>query len=286
MVSTNRSISSKVLEQAQKLDQANMTAALRGAWPPKKPVYNQYFFDLDSVIRNPKVVKPLSIALLNIMFKVDLKRLIQDRGRYSEEFIFTLITGSGDLVDKGIVSKTAEVIPEANSTTVLMELISNPLTIYKLEKPKNYRQAFERNPDGAKLKYNLVNIVSIVNSKENLSLFNAYGITELFFQGRSILEVIINSAGVTLPVSLLDIRNKGTSLWSIKIPKDSNAIGMDLSKLNLPFRAIVFGKIDSKGNPYQSTENIDIEEGDNILIISSNRNEETMTRFFQGNSNV
>ena len=85
----------------------------------------------------------------------------------------------------------------------------------------------------AKLKYNLVNIVSIVNSKENLSLFNAYGITELFFQGRSILEVIINSAGVTLPVSLLDIRNKGTSLWSIKIPKDSNAIGMDLSKLNL-----------------------------------------------------
>mgnify|MGYP001372759580 CR=1 FL=1 len=73
----------------------------------------------------------------------------------------------------------------------------------------------------AKLKYNLVNIVSIVNSKENLSLFNAYGITELFFQGRSILEVIINSAGVTLPVSLLDIRNKGTSLWSIKIPKDS-----------------------------------------------------------------
>ena len=138
----------------------------------------------------------------------------------------------------------------------------------------------------AKLKYNLVNIVSIVNSKENLSLFNAYGITELFFQGRSILEVIINSAGVTLPVSLLDIRNKGTSLWSIKIPKDSNAIGMDLSKLNLPFRGIVLGKVDSKGKPYQSTENIDIEEGDNILIISSNRNEETMTRFFQGNSNV
>ena len=61
---------------------------------------------------------------------------------------------------------------------------------------------------------------------------------------------------------------------------------MDISKLNLPFRAIVFGKIDSKGNPYQSSENIDIEEGDNILIISSNRNEETMKRFFQGSNNV
>mgnify|MGYP001171643122 CR=1 FL=1 len=138
----------------------------------------------------------------------------------------------------------------------------------------------------AKLKYKLNNVVSVVNSKENLSLFNACGISELFFQGRSILELIVNSSGVTLPVSLLDIRNKGTSLWSIKVPKNSNSIGMDISKLNLPFRAIVFGKIDSKGNPYQSSENIDIEEGDNILIISSNRNEETMKRFFQGSNNV
>lgn len=138
----------------------------------------------------------------------------------------------------------------------------------------------------AKLKYNLSNIVSVVNSKENLQLFNAYGITELFFQGRSVLELIVNSSGLTLPVSLLDIRSKGTSLWSIKIPKDSGAIGMDLSKINLPFRAIIFGKIDAKGNPYQSIENIDIEEGDNILIISSNRNEETMTRFFQGKKNA
>ena len=28
------------------------------------------------------------------------------------------------------------------------------------------------------------------------------------------------------------------------------------------------------------------ETGDNILIITSNRNEETMTRFFQGNKNA
>ena len=64
----------------------------------------------------------------------------------------------------------------------------------------------------AKYKYDLKNIVSVVNSKENISLFNAYGITELYFQGRSVLELIINSSGITLPISLLDIRNKGTSL--------------------------------------------------------------------------
>jgi len=138
----------------------------------------------------------------------------------------------------------------------------------------------------AKYKFNLTNIVSVVNSKENLPLFNAYGINELFFKGRSILELIINSSGITLPINLLDIRSKGTALWSIKIPSGSDVIGMDLAKINLPFRAMIFGKIDSKGNPFQSSENIDIEEGDSILIITSNRNEETMTRFFQGNKNA
>ena len=72
-VSTNRTIAAKVLDEAQDLDQKNMTAALRGAWPPKKPVYNQYFYDMDQLIRNPKVMRPLAIGLLNIIFKVDLK---------------------------------------------------------------------------------------------------------------------------------------------------------------------------------------------------------------------
>ena len=42
---------------------------------------------------------------------------------------------------------------------------------------------------------------------------------------------------------------------------------------------------DNKGNPFQSTENIDIEQYDTLLIISSNRNEESITRFFQGKDN-
>ena len=128
-------------------------------------------------------------------------------------------------------------------------------------------------------------IQSIVNSKENIPLFNANGISELVLREKSIIEIILNTAGVTLPVRLMDIQSKGTSVWSIRIPSGSEIIGNDLSKLKIPFRAIILGKIDSKGNPYQSTENVDIEEDDTILIISSNRNEESMTRFFQGNEN-
>ena len=38
-VSTNRTIAAKVLDEAQDLDQKNMTAALRGAWPPIQSVF-------------------------------------------------------------------------------------------------------------------------------------------------------------------------------------------------------------------------------------------------------
>jgi len=133
-----------------------------------------------------------------------------------------------------------------------------------------------------KIKYQISRVVSVVNSKENLPLFTAYGISDLVFQGRSIVELIINSAGVILPMRLMDIQAKGTSVWSIKISPRSDIIGTDISKIKIPFRAIILCKIDSKGNPYQATENIDIAEDDTILIISSNRNEESMTRFFQG----
>ena len=136
-----------------------------------------------------------------------------------------------------------------------------------------------------KLKYELSEVVSVVNRRENLPLFNAYGINELVLKEKSVTELILNTAGVSLPIRLMDIQSKGTSVWSIKIPSGSSIIGNDVSKLKIPFRAIILGKIDNKGNPFQSTENIDIEEGDTVLIISSNRNEESMTRFFQGKDN-
>tara|TARA_B100001996_G_scaffold289011_1_gene229254 strand:+ start:199 stop:891 length:693 start_codon:yes stop_codon:yes gene_type:complete len=136
-----------------------------------------------------------------------------------------------------------------------------------------------------KLKYELTEVVSVVNSRENLPLFHAYGINDLVVKERPVIELILNTAGVSLPVRLMDIQTKGTSVWSIKVPPDSSIIGSDIAKLKIPFRAIILGKIDNKGNPYQSTDNIDIESEDTILIISSNRNEESMTRFFQGKDN-
>ena len=155
-ISKTRSVGQKVLKQAQKLDQDKMTLALQGKFPPKKPVFNQYFKELNDLIVSPAVMKPLCVGLLNIIFKLDLKRMIKDRSRYSEEFAFTLITGAGDLGDGGIIVKPPTVIPEAASTSKILEETTNPRATYVLQKPAGYTQAFERGASGAKLKYDLL----------------------------------------------------------------------------------------------------------------------------------
>ena len=156
-ISTNRSVGQNVLKQAQKLGQKEaVTPAMSGKWPPKKPVFNQYFKELNDLIISPAVMRPLCIGLLNIIFKLDLKRMIKDRSRYSEEFAFTLITGAGDLGDGGIIVKPPTVIPEAASTSKILEETTNPRATYVLQKPAGYTQAFERGASGAKLKYDLL----------------------------------------------------------------------------------------------------------------------------------
>ena len=143
------------------------------------------------------------------------------------------------------------------------------------------------------LNHGLDDVVFIDSNKELVNNLNHKSQNLIAYSGNptspefleSITESILNTAGVSLPIKLMDIQSKGTSVWSIKIPAGSSIIGKDISKLKFPFRAIILGKIDNKGNPFQSTENIDIEQDDTVLIISSNRNEESMTRFFQGKDN-
>ena len=155
-VKNNRNDGAKVLKEAQKLGQKEaMTPALQGKWPPKKPVFNQYFKDLNDVMLSKDIMRPLCIGLLNIIFKLDLRRLIADRSRYSEEFVFTLITGSGDLTDNGIQIQNASVIPEKDSTSFLLKQVTDPRAIIFLKKPPGKKQAFEQGSNAAKLQYNL-----------------------------------------------------------------------------------------------------------------------------------
>ena len=55
----------------------------------------------------------------------------------------------------------------------------------------------------AKYKYKLENVVSVVNSKENLLYLMHMESLNYFFKEGQCCNLIINSSGITLPISLL-----------------------------------------------------------------------------------
>ena len=134
----------------------------------------------------------------------------------------------------------------------------------------------------AKYKYGVFEVISLVNQSENRLLFSSLGIDNVIYPDNSLVDKIINSSGASIPIQLMDIPLKGTAIWSVEIPSESSLIGIDIKNINTPFRALILGKIDNKGNPYDSSENLDIEEGDSLILVTSLRNKETMVRFFQG----
>ena len=144
-----------ILKDAQLLGQEQMTKALSNRWPPEKPLHSSYFQTFHELLTHAKVQKKLCIALLNIIFKLDLKKLIKDRGIHQEEFAFTLITGRGALENETtIVAAEAGVMPEEHSTSFLLDEITRRTTTYSFETAKGWRQPHEGGT-AAKLKYAL-----------------------------------------------------------------------------------------------------------------------------------
>lgn len=149
-ISTVRSQGAYILREAQKLGQPNMTKALQGKYP-ETSVENIYFRAFDEIFMDPKAQKPLVIALLNIIFKTDLQGFLGLRGVPKDEFKFTLLTGKGAFSGGNINVSPANELQETFTTSILTQKMSNPKTVYRVEKTPGERQAFEGGP--AKLFY-------------------------------------------------------------------------------------------------------------------------------------
>lgn len=149
-ISTVRSQGAFILAEAQKLGQSNMTNALQGDYP-EGGVENIYFRAFDEIFMDQRAHKPLVIALLNIIFKTDLKGFLGIRGVPKDEFKFTLLTGKGAFSGGNIVVSRADELQETFTTSILTQKMSNPRTTYRVTKTPGKLQAFEGGP--AKLFY-------------------------------------------------------------------------------------------------------------------------------------
>ena len=143
-VSQNEQMAKKVTVEANKLGSDRAKDALIQKFPYHTKIDNIYFRKFFSIMTDPQVTQYIAKALMNIVFKLDIKALMKDRQKYNEEFKFTLITGAGQLVnDVEITPFSPSVMPEENSTSMIAEMVSRPGQVYQMRGLVGYRQPHE-----------------------------------------------------------------------------------------------------------------------------------------------
>ena len=143
-VSSNEQKSKKVTKAADNIGTDKAKDALVGKFPAHTKLDNIYFKKFFSIMTSPKVSQLIAKALMNIIFKLDINSLMQERAKYREKFKFTLITGSGELVDDTVVTPySPAVIPEENSTALITEMVSRPGAVYQIRGLAGYVQPFD-----------------------------------------------------------------------------------------------------------------------------------------------
>ena len=148
-VSSNEQKSRKVTKAADTIGTDKAKDALIAKFPIHTKLDNIYFRKFFSIMTSPKVSQLIAKSLMNIIFKLDINGLMKERAKYNEEFKFTLITGSGDLVnDVEITPFGPSVIPEESSTSMITEMVSRPGVTYQIRGLDGYTQPF----DGGKSK--------------------------------------------------------------------------------------------------------------------------------------
>ena len=143
-VSQNEQMAKKVTVEANKLGSDRAKDALIQKFPYHTKIDNIYFRKFFSIMTDTQVTQYIAKALMNIVFKLDIKALMKDRQKYNEEFKFTLITGAGQLVnDVEITPFSPSVMPEENSTSMIAEMVSRPGQVYQMRGLVGYRQPHE-----------------------------------------------------------------------------------------------------------------------------------------------
>ena len=156
-VSKNPTTSKVVTKEAAKIGNKKAKDALFGAYPKHTKVFNTYFATLFQIMTLGETSKLIAEGLLNIVFKLDIyeftRKVAQNN---SEEFIFTLVTGIGEVVnDVKVTPYPASVIPERLSTPTIIKMIGDAGPgAYNITGKPGYKQPHQGG-SSASLKFNI-----------------------------------------------------------------------------------------------------------------------------------
>jgi len=134
----------------------------------------------------------------------------------------------------------------------------------------------------AKVKFNVPHTVARLRNPHRETIFKKLGIDVTVCSTQIILEAIEKEVPTHPLTHLLEIREKGMGIVSIKISPESTTIGKTLKNLSLPQDTKLALIIPKEGTPHMPAANTVIQAGDQIIALTDEASEEALRAALRG----
>lgn len=129
----------------------------------------------------------------------------------------------------------------------------------------------------AKHKFRVPRTIARSSNPKNEILFRQMGIDVTVNSTNVIMEYIQQEVPTHILTHLLTIRERGLELVDIKIPADSKSVGKKIKDITLPASSVLTLIIRRDQKPLLASPDIVIQNGDQIIALTSSGTEEQLT---------
>jgi trk system potassium uptake protein TrkA len=127
----------------------------------------------------------------------------------------------------------------------------------------------------AKHVFNVPRAVARINNPKNELIFRKLGIDSTVSATSAIMSHIEQELPTHPLISLMTLR-RGFEIVEIKIPGNASVVGRPLREVLLPHQSLIWGIVDTEGNPKAPTPDTVLRAGDEVVAVTLQESEEAL----------
>jgi trk system potassium uptake protein TrkA len=127
----------------------------------------------------------------------------------------------------------------------------------------------------AKHVFNVGRLVARINNPKNEVVFSELGIDSTVSATTAIMSHIEQELPTHQLIPLMHLR-RGFEIIELKIPDDAAVVGMTVRDVLLPHHSLIWGIVDSDGNPKTPTADTILHAGDDVVAVTLQESEDAL----------
>jgi trk system potassium uptake protein TrkA len=123
--------------------------------------------------------------------------------------------------------------------------------------------------------FNVTRTVARINNPKNELIFQKLGIESTVSATSAIMSHIEQELPIHRMISLLTLR-RGFEVVEVRVPAESAIVGRPLRDVLLPHQSLIWGIVDTDGNPKAPTPETVLHAGDEVVAVTLHESEEAL----------